>query len=247
MASTCAKEALYPSAGFDSIFGADHKGIPPTYFNPVYISRFFPNSMKEISPPEEVEVVHLDLELFPGAKVRLRALDSEGNPVAGVTADGRIGRGQDDREPMKAAEFDVVTLAPGEDRMVLVRHVERKLGKFVRVHEGQDKNGPVTVVLEPLATIRGTVVDADGKPVSGATVRSDPWPKTPGGFSLSLGYVASDQAGKFVVPDVPAGCEYVLYFQQDSTVKAANQTINREAKVRPGESTDMGEVRFEAR
>ena len=49
------------------------------------------------------------------------------------------------------------------------------------------------------------------------------------------------------MPDVPAGCDYVLYFQQDSTVKAANQKIYREAKVRPGESTDMGEVRFEAR
>jgi hypothetical protein len=203
--------------------------------------------MKEISPPEGVEVVHIDLELFPGAKVRLRAVDSEGNPVAGVTAAGRTGRGEGFREPIEEAEFDVVTLAPGEDRMVLVRHVERKLGKLVHVHEGQDKNGPVTVVLESLAAIRGTVVDADGKPVSGATIGSDPGPKTPGGFSLSLGYVASDQAGKFVVPDVPSGCDYVLYFQQDNTLKAANQTIYREAKVRPGESTDMGEIRFEAR
>jgi RNA polymerase sigma factor (sigma-70 family) len=232
-------------AGFDSIFGVDHKGIPPTYFNPVYISRFFPNSMKEISPSDGAEFVHLDLELYPGTKVRLRIVDPEGKPVAGVTAAGRIGRGQYDREPIKGAELDVVTLAPGEDRMVLVRHVEQKLGKVVQVREGQDKDGPVTVTLEPLARIRGTVVDANGKPVSGAIVRSDPWPHTSGGFNLSLGQIASGHAGEFVMPDVPAGCDYNLAFQQSSTVEAANQTIFREAKVRPGESTDMGVVRFE--
>ena len=233
-------------AGFESIFGADHKGIPPTYCNPVYITRYFPHSMKEISPPEEAEVVHLDLELYPGAKVRLRIVDLEGSPVAGVTAAGRTGRGEPCREPINEAEFDVLTLAPGEDRIVVVRNVERKLGKVVRVREGQDMNGPVTVVLEPLATIRGTVVDADGKAVSGAIVRSDPWPQTSGGFSLSLGEIASDQAGTFFVPNMPAGSDYNLAFQQDSTVKAANQTIFREAKVRPGESTDLGEVRFTA-
>ena len=74
------------------------------------------------------------------------------------------------------AEFDVVTLGPGEDRMVLVRHEERKLGQVVHVKEGDDKDGPVTVTLEPLATITGRVVDADGNPVSGATIRTDPQP-----------------------------------------------------------------------
>jgi len=233
-------------AGFESIFGADHKGIPPTYLNPVSITRYFPYSMKEISPPEGVEVIHLDLELYRGAKVRLRIVDPEGKPMAGVTAAGWTGRGEAFRDPIKEPEFDVLTLAPGEDRIVVVRDVERKLGKLVHVQEGQDENGPLTVILEPLATIHGTVVDKEGKPVSGATVRSDPWPHTPGGFDLSLGHIASDQAGKFVVRDVPAGSDYSLAFQQNSTVKAANKTIFREAKVRPGESTDVGEVRFES-
>ncbi len=40
--------------------------------------------MKEINPPEGTEVVHLDLELDPGAKVRLRVVDPQGKPVTGV-------------------------------------------------------------------------------------------------------------------------------------------------------------------
>ncbi len=128
-------------AGFESIKGMDQKGILPTYFNPVYISRFFPHSMKEINPPDGAEVVHLDLELYSGAKARLRVVDSQGKPVVGVKAAGRIGRGAYDRKDQEA-EFDVLNLAPGEDRMVLVRHEGRKLGKAVHVHEGDDQERP---------------------------------------------------------------------------------------------------------
>ena len=58
------------------------------------------------------------------------------------------------------------------------------------------------VTLEPLATITGRVADADGNPVSGATVRPD---LLPSGrfFSLNLPQVATDDKGRFVVPDVP--------------------------------------------
>ena len=49
------------------------------------------------------------------------------------------------------------------------------------------------VALEPLATLAGRVVDADGNPVSGAAIRTDPLPG--GDFSLSLGQVATDKEG----------------------------------------------------
>jgi beta-lactamase regulating signal transducer with metallopeptidase domain/protocatechuate 3,4-dioxygenase beta subunit len=63
------------------------------------------------------------------------------------------------------------------------------------VHDADDKNGPVVVTLEPSSTITGRIVDADGNPVSGATIRSD---LKPGGdFSLILHRVCklSDRVG----------------------------------------------------
>ena len=88
---------------------------------------------------------------------------------------------------MPAAEGEVTNLMPGEERTVLVRHEGRKLGKVVRVRKGDDANGPVVVTLEPLAAMTGRVVDADGNPVPGATVRPDVLPR--GDFSLRLSQV----------------------------------------------------------
>ena len=52
------------------------------------------------------------------------------------------------------------------------------------------QEGAVVVELEPLATITGRVVDADGNPVPGATIRPD---LIPGGdFSLEPRQVATD-------------------------------------------------------
>ena len=57
--------------------------------------------MKEINPPEGTEVVHLDLELDPGAKVRLRVVDPQGKPVTGVKAAGRRDRGRDETASLR--------------------------------------------------------------------------------------------------------------------------------------------------
>ena len=86
---------------------------------------------------------------------------------------------------------------------MLVQHEGRKLGKTVRIHPGDDKAGPVVVTLEPLATIVGRVADADGNPVSGATVRARSLPFGSNGPSLLT--VATGKDGRFHVPDVPAG------------------------------------------
>src|SRR5262249_35224001 len=138
--------------------------------------------------------------------VRLRVVDAEGRPLAGVSSRGRGGRGSDEREPMTSAEAEVKSLMPGEERVVLLRHEGRKLGKVVLVREGDDAPGPGVVRLEPLATLEGRVADADGGPVAGATVRADVQPN--GDFGLSLPQVATGEDGHFRVPDVPTGCSY---------------------------------------
>ena len=77
--------------------------------------------------------------------------------MTGLKLGGRTSRGAHEWNVKHGAEFDVVTLAAGEDRMVLVIQEERKLGKIVHVKPGDDQNGPVNVTLEPLATIAGRV------------------------------------------------------------------------------------------
>ena len=47
-------------------------------------------SMKEINPAEGTEAVHVDLELDPGASVRVRVVDREGKPVPGSSVTRRM-------------------------------------------------------------------------------------------------------------------------------------------------------------
>jgi hypothetical protein len=164
--------------------------------------------------------------------------------VGGVLAAGRGGRDRHDREAQKEAEFEVVCLAPGEDRLVLVIQDERKLGKVFHVKSGDDKNGPVTITLEPLASLTGRVTDTDGNPVSGASIRTDPAPWTSGGFNLHLSRVASGREGQFVVPKVPAGCKYNLVVESGIAPKSQRVAFFRDASVRPGETSDVGDIRF---
>jgi hypothetical protein len=228
-------------AGSESIKGMNQHGHFATWSNPVTASRYFPDSMKEINPAEGTETVHLDLTLDPGARVHLRAVDQQGKPVTGVKTGGRRERGRYDLEAQAQAEFDVMTLGPGEDRMVSLVHEGRKLGRVIHVKEGDDKNGPMTVTLEPSATFTGRVVDDDGNPVSGATI--EPIPKPGGDFSLRLPEVATGQDGRFTFPDVPTGCEYSVLFQSRAPAMR-RRFVLKDAAVRPGEATDVGDIRL---
>lgn len=144
-------------------------------------------------------------------------------------------------ETMPEADFDVVALGPAEERGMLLWHEGRKLGKAVRIHPGDDKAGPVMVTLEPLATIVGRVVDADGNPVAGATVRGDMLPF--GRNDPRLSATATGKDGRFQIPDVPAGVDYSLTITSSSS-GTGRRTVTTQTKVRPGETTDIGEVRL---
>ncbi|HKI21484.1 MAG TPA: carboxypeptidase-like regulatory domain-containing protein, partial [Isosphaeraceae bacterium] len=164
-----------------------------------------------------------------------------GKPVTGVKTGGRRDRGHYGEEAEAQAAFDVVTLGPGEDRMVWLVHEGRKLGRVIHVKEGDDKDGSVVVTLVPSATITGRIVDADGNPVSGATIR--PGLKPGGDFSLSLPRVASGNDGRFTVPNVPTGCGYSLVADSGAEVSRRRYAF-KDANVRPGETTDVGEIRW---
>jgi hypothetical protein len=229
-------------AGSESIRGMTKGGHFETYGNPVPAGKHWPTVMKEIDPPAAADVIHVDLQAVAGDSVRLTVVDAKGKPVRGVRTLGMTGRGSYEREALADSEGKVTNLMPAEERTVMLRHEDRKLGKVVRVRKGDDKNGPVAVTLEPLATMTGRVVDADGSSFAGATVRPDLLPS--GDFSPHLPDVATDQAGRFHVPDVPIGCDYALAVDSMEEIKKRRFAFLEKATVKPGETTDVGEIRF---
>jgi Carboxypeptidase regulatory-like domain len=125
--------------------------------------------------------------------------------------------------------------------MVVLVDERRKLGRVIHVKEGDDKNGPVVVTLEPSATITGRIVDTDGNPVSGATIR--PGLKPGGDFSLGLPQIACGSDGRFTVPNVPTGCDYYLVAESEAGITRGRFTV-KDAAVRPGEATDVGDIKL---
>lgn len=236
-------KAYRRGAGSESINGMNKNGHFPVWNNPVPPGRYFPTSMKEIHPDAKAEAVHLDIEMDPGAKVGLRVVDPQGKPVEGVTAIGRADRGRQDRQPQSASTFDVEGLGPGEDRTVVLQHEARKLGRVIQVKPGDDARERVLVKLEPAATITGRVVDADGQPVPGALVGTQPQPG--GDFSPRLPEIVSGKDGRFTFANLPVGCQYGLFARSGASYVETKFAFKRDINVRAGETTDIGDLKFD--
>ena len=229
-------------AGAEAIKGMNKSGHFETYRNPVPPGKLFPTIMREIDPPADAHVVHVDLEVTTGPSVRFTVVDPAGNPVAGLKTNGRSGRSSYDRDEMAKPESEAANLMPAEERILLLRHEGRKLGKVMTVKKGDDATGPVVIRLAPLATITGRVVDADGSPIPGATIRPDVLPG--GDFALNLPQVVTDSDGRFRVPAVPTGCDYGLAAETNASIMGRRFAFHSKAAVKPGETTDIGEIRF---
>ncbi len=226
--------------GSETIKGMNERGQFETYNNPINPSNVFPTVMKEINPSADAPVVRVDLQVMKGLSVRLTLSDDGSQPITGVQTRGRTARSSLDRENTAGGQVEVTNLKPEEERTVMFLHQGRMLGKIVRVKPGDDAQGPLVVKLARLATIIGRVVDSEGHPVSGATVRSLVLPS--GDFGLQLPETATDSDGRFRVRDVPTGCDYALAVQVGPT-RPRGMGYHDKTAVKPGEITDVGEIK----
>ena len=227
-------------AGAESIKGMNEHGHFATVHNPVTANRYFPTSMKEINPAEGTKTVHLDITLDPGAKVHLRVVNHQGKPVTGVKTGGLRDRGGHDQEAQAQDEFDVVTLGPGEDRMVWHVHEGRKLGRVIHAREGDDKNGPLTVTLESSATITGRIVDATVTRSRGRS--SDPASNPPEITHWVYPRSRLAVTGDSMCPTYRREAN-ILFLPKGGGITRRRIAI-KDADVRPGETTDVGDMQL---
>ena len=106
---------IVPSAG--QIFSA-FSGRP---------SGMVPTPVREINPPQGTDTCRVDFDLVSGAKVKLRLVNLQGQPVAGAMVAFHIPHNRLFAKSQSVSEVDVGALAPLEGRWVLVHHDGRKL------------------------------------------------------------------------------------------------------------------------
>jgi len=203
-----------------------------TYRNPINPGPKWPSVMREINPAADAESVSLDFQLDPGQSLRIRVVDSGGQPASGVSVTGLSSDGnlKDSRESVLVAS----NFGPGETRIVLFHHEQRNLGRVVTIGPEQLKSAEITVELQPCATIVGRILNADGASVSGMGLRLDVQPG--GDFFRYLPEVSTNAQGRFQVTLLP-GCRYTLNGEGGGFQFV---TFAREISIEPGETKDLG-------
>jgi hypothetical protein len=159
--------------------------------------------------------------------------------------------------PQPSAAFTVRGLDPRGSRVVVVFSPEKKLGK-VRVVRG-DEAGPLPFRLEPLSSLTGRVLGAEGRPRAGLTVRAvlslegEDGDRLPIHLRFSLDRhwrnleprAITDADGKFRLDGLLPGLKYNLVVSEDESDDADRPVLRREgvAPAEPGRNLDLGDLR----
>ncbi|MGQ0637173.1 MAG: M56 family metallopeptidase [Planctomycetaceae bacterium] len=222
--------------GSEAIAGLGKNGIFPTYgFG---AGPKWPNSMKEIDPPVGLELATCDLQLDPGEAIRVTVVGPDEKPVVGYMVEGSAPHYWTNA-PRQHESFDAVNLGPDETRTILIRDEARGLGKAVHVRLDEHPTRAMTVKLEQFATVTGRLLDADANPLVGSSVRFTVLPA--GNFGRYLPDVGTDKDGRFRHRGVLPGCEYVVFVEGKQMV----ETLAEKLSVNPGETIDLGTLRFD--
>jgi hypothetical protein len=159
------------------------------------------------------DITGLVWEVDGGARIRGKVVTKTGEPVedASITAQtvGGAGARQDGWSGDSSARdgaYELAGLKPGSYKLEVSadRGIAPKDGYKVDVVAGATVDQDL--VLDDGGTIKGTVVDSEGKPVSGVSVRA--WPVSGGGMRfMSWGDAdnKSDEAGAFSIDSLRPG------------------------------------------
>lgn len=201
------------------------------------------NAYRLIRPNGDATELSVDFGLDPGVRKRGRLLDPDGRPLTGAEV-FNLKSASGGKEVLPGAEFTVLALNPAKRRRLLFWHEQRKLAGTV-VLKG-DEPEPVTVTLQPLATLTGRAVRKNGEPLAGFPVEYSGWPdlQWPGNNKrFERDPIRTDKDGRFRIPNLPAGVPLSVSIFIPKTRYAF---IHREKIIlEPGKARDLGSLRGE--
>jgi RNA polymerase sigma factor (sigma-70 family) len=198
-----------------------------------------------IRPAVGAAELTIDFALDHGVRRRGRLLDPDGRPLTGAEA-MNLTPPSVWKRVLPGAEFTAEALNTAKSRRLLFWHRDRKLAGTVVLRGNEPE--PITVRLQPLATLTGRAIGKEGEPLVGYAVEFGAWPDLEWPGSNKDGEratILTDKEGRFRVPDLPAGVPLHLMVFVPTTRYAA---IHREKIIlEPGKATDLGDLRGRSR
>ncbi|HEX6813638.1 MAG TPA: M56 family metallopeptidase [Planctomycetota bacterium] len=201
----------------------------------------WPHAMALIEIAEGNAPAPVTLTLDPGQTVRVTVLDAAGQR----TSDYEVKpTGWSNRNVHKAEDgtLELLCLAPDEQRLIDVRRPDDSAGVIARLGPAQQT---ATVHMQPSATIRGTLLDADGVPLVENEVLLYLLPER----VPVRGRVKTDAKGQFRMPAPPASQYQLLVSRPVSREELMAMrtpgfyTVANTQALEPGQSLDLGTVR----
>jgi hypothetical protein len=230
-------------------------GLHPSQFHAVV-----PINPSEDEPKSTV----CDIALEPGRTRTGKVVGPDGQLLAGTVVAGltplpRFPRHQfpgsaPRPQGLEGADFTVLGLNQHKDRNVVFFHPDKKLGKVQPVRA--DGDDPLTVRLEPLGGVAGRVLDAQGRPWAGLTVRVEltrlitaykdlPWELTLKMRPVMDLVQTTDREGKFRIDGLLPGLKYnVVVSEGELTPAKPGVTAYVEnLSVESGKTRDLGDLK----
>ena len=126
------------------------------------------HTYKVIDVPDTAEPYTVELKLTRGLSRRGRVVGPDSKPVTGAKCYGLVAT-LDYIKTLSDDRFEVHGLEPDAPRQLIFERKDRQLVASVVIKGDDAKNdAPIEVRLEPAGSVKGRLVDEEGRPLSGA-------------------------------------------------------------------------------
>jgi RNA polymerase sigma factor (sigma-70 family) len=200
---------------------------------PFHLFAMSTSAIARIDPVKGALQVTRDVALDPGETFHGKLVGPDGMPVSGALSYGLTADAGWERPALETAEFTVRAFSPRRPRPILFRHIDK--GLVGVLEPPADASKPVTVRLQPGATVTGRVVDADGRPRANVELNVSIRARRDWSDGYSLPKKArTDANGRFRLDTLLPGYQYELYDREGN--------FNFGDGLRSGETKDLGDV-----
>ena len=164
-------------------------------------------SLVEITEQDQDRETTVPLEVDSGIQMTLQVVDKNGEEVSEFLFSGQDHRITSPNRPSKSSEISIEGLEIGSPRPVLIQHKERGIGALLELNLDNKSPTDKAIRLLPVAEVRGTIVDEEGRPAKNVQVRVDVLHSIPN-YMIVLGQTFTDDAGKFSFDQLLPGGKY---------------------------------------
>ncbi len=226
-------------AAASKIEGMTKGGRPPTFFARQVEDA---EALAEINPVPGTESVTCNLVFDRGGTVRLSLVDSAGKPAGPCVVLFHPAPNTTMQGAAPDSTFLLSGLVPNESRRLWILQGQRRIGKVFLLQYDEKGANTLTVTLEPCATVKGCLLDQDGVPLKHVRLRTQA--RTGAEHAPSVSQGESDSDGRFVLHNLPPGCEYYTILASGLRGKPRFATVAEKVVVSAGKTIDLGEIKL---